>query len=114
MLRVAFAFAGVGCAMSLWPFVAQMNPNRGTPPPEVTEVDLRSIRPGQTKMVQWRSVPVLIRNRTPLEIQLARTTVLTDLPDRLARNDALPATTLADDGNRTKPGRDNWLVVVGL
>jgi ubiquinol-cytochrome c reductase iron-sulfur subunit len=99
--------------MTLWPFVDQMNPNRGTPPPEVKDVDLNLIQPGQTRMVQWRSVPVFIRNRTPQETQLARSRAVADLPDRLARTHGLPANTPADDSNRTR-GQDNWLVVVGL
>jgi ubiquinol-cytochrome c reductase iron-sulfur subunit len=54
-VQAAQAFVGVSGAAVLWPFIAQMNPNNGTPPPEVKEVDLSSIRPGQTMTVQWRN-----------------------------------------------------------
>lgn len=42
IIQVAQAFAGVGSAAALWPFIAQMNLNSATPPPEVKEVDLNS------------------------------------------------------------------------
>jgi ubiquinol-cytochrome c reductase iron-sulfur subunit len=112
--QVACAFVGVGCGIALWTFVHQMNPNRAAPPPEVNDVDLRPIQPGQTRLVRWRAVPVFIRNRTPQEVRIARSSVVADLPDRFARNRQLPANTPADDRNRTKRGHDNWLVLVGL
>src|SRR5947207_8709207 len=59
-------------------------------------------------------MPILIRNRTPEEVQLARSSSLSELPDRLARNEALPKMATADDANRTKEGYENWLVVVGV
>jgi len=114
IVQAAQAFAGVGRAMALWPFVDQMNPHRGTPGPEVKEVDLSSIRPGETISVSWRGMPILIRNRTPEEVRMARSAHLSGLPDRFARNEALPGRASADDTNRTKEGHDNWLVVVGV
>jgi ubiquinol-cytochrome c reductase iron-sulfur subunit len=114
IVQTALAFVGVGGAMALWPFVDQMNPNRATPPPETKDVDLSAVQPGQTISVQWKGAPVLIRNRTSKEVRTARGTPLSDLPDRFARNDGLPKTASADDANRTKPGHDNWIVVVGL
>lgn len=76
-------------------------------------MDLQPIRPGQTILVQWRGTPILLRNRTPEEVRIARSAAAADLPDRFARNQALPRSAPADDANRTKPGHDNWLVVVG-
>jgi ubiquinol-cytochrome c reductase iron-sulfur subunit len=114
IVQTAQAFVGVGTAAVLWPFVAQMNPNKGSPPPEVKEVDLTSIQPGQMITVQWRGAPILIRHRTPEEVAIARIARASQLPDRFARNDALPSNAPADDVNRTKVGHDNWLVVVGL
>jgi ubiquinol-cytochrome c reductase iron-sulfur subunit len=114
IIQAAGAFIGVGITVALWPFIDQMNPNNGTPPSEVTDVDLLPIQPGQMISVLWKGKPIFIRNRTWQELQLARATPLTDLPDRLARNEALPETTLANDSNRTKEGYENWLVVVGL
>jgi ubiquinol-cytochrome c reductase iron-sulfur subunit len=114
MVQAACTFAGVGGAMALWPLVDQMNPGPATPPPEVKEVDLSAIQPGETISVAWRGLPVLIRNRTPREVQSARATPVSHLRDRFARNAALPKNASADNGNRTKEGHDNWLVVVGV
>ena len=114
IIQAAQGFVGVGSALALWPFIDQMNPHKGTPGPEVREVDLSAIRPGQTISVPWRGMPILIRNRTPEEVRIARKSSASELPDRFARNEALPTTAAADDANRTKDGHDNWLVVIGV
>jgi len=114
IVLTASVFVAIGGAAALWPFVAQMNPNRGTPPREVADVDLAPIRLGQTITVMWRRLPIFIRKRTQAEVELARGTPLGDLPDRLARNEMLPEKALAHDSNRTIEGHDNWLVVVGV
>jgi len=114
IVQAAGAFAAVGGACALWPLIDQMNPNSATPQPVTTDVDLRAIPPGQSVSVPWRGKPVFIRNRTREEVQLARSTPVSDLPDPFARNEALPERTLASDENRTKEGHENWLVVVGL
>jgi len=114
IVQAAYAFAGVGSVVAVWPLIDQMNPNTATPPPEVRDVDLSSIQPGQTVSVPWRGRPVSIRHRTSEEVQLARSTALSDLPDPFARNEALPERTPASDANRTKEGHDNWLVVVSV
>jgi len=114
LVQTAGAFVGVGCAAALWPFIDQMNPNSATPPPEVTDVDLAPIAPGQAISVRWRGLPIFVRNRTREEVQHARSTPLSDLRDQLARNEALSRKAPAYDTNRTKEGRDNWLVVVGV
>ena len=112
--QMAGAFVAVGSAAALWPFIDQMNPNGATPPLEVTDVDLAPIAPGQAISVRWRGMPVFVRNRTREEMEQARDMPLSDLRDRFARNEALPAKALANDANRTKEGHDNWLVVVGV
>jgi ubiquinol-cytochrome c reductase iron-sulfur subunit len=114
IIHAAQGFVGVGSGLALWPFIDQMNPHKGTPGPEVREVDLSAIRPGQTITVPWRGTPVLIRHRTPEEVRIARKISPSDLPDRLARNEALRKTAPADDANRTKEGHSNWLVVIGV
>ena len=114
IIQAAQGFVAVGSTLALWPFIHQMNPNKGTPGPEVREVDVIAIRPGQTITVPWRGMPVLIRNRTPEEVRIARASSSSEFPDRLARNEALPKTAPADDANRTKEGHDNWLVVIGV
>ena len=114
IVQAAAAFVSVGGALSLWPFIDQMNPNSATPPLAVTDVDLAPIAPGQMILVTWRGKPIFIRHRTEAEVRLARSTPLTELRDRYARNEALPEKTPAADENRTQEGHDSWLVVVGL
>src|SRR5690606_10840912 len=62
------AFAAVGGAMALWPFIAQMNPDASTQALASVEVDLTPVQPGQAITVMWRGKPVFIRNRTPEDI----------------------------------------------
>jgi ubiquinol-cytochrome c reductase iron-sulfur subunit len=64
--------------------------------------------------VSWRGKPVFIRNRTPEEVKKAVDVKLADLSDKSARNDAMPEKAPAVDTNRTKKGKENWLVLVGI
>lgn len=96
------AFAAVGGAVALWPFIAQMNPDASTQALASVEVDLTPVQTGQAITVMWRGKPVFIRNRTPEEIQIAEQTPLGDLPDPEA------------DRARIKKGHENWLVLVGI
>jgi ubiquinol-cytochrome c reductase iron-sulfur subunit len=108
------AFALVGGAAALWPFVAQMNPDAGAMAMATTEVDLAPVKEGQAITVLWRGKPVFIRNRTQEEIVTAEKTPLDQLPDISARNDKLPEDTPADDSNRIVQGKPNWLVLIGI
>ncbi len=110
----AQAFAAVGAAVALWPFIHQMNPDASTQALASTEVDLSPVKQGQAITVLWRGKPVFIRNRTPDEIEAAKAVKLADLKDPVARNDALPDSARATDENRTKSGKENWLVMVGI
>jgi ubiquinol-cytochrome c reductase iron-sulfur subunit len=96
--------AGVGGAASLWPFIQQMNPDASTQALASTEVDLAPIQKGQAITAMWRGKPVFIRNRTEAEVKAAKDTPVADLPDR----------TNASDTARTKKGKENWLVLVGV
>lgn len=96
------AFAAVGGALALWPFIHQMNPDAGALALASTEVDLTPIKQGQAITVTWRGKPVFIRNRTTQEVETAREVPLRDLPDPQA------------DAARVKKGHDNWLVLVGI
>ncbi len=100
--------------MSLWPFIQQMNPDASTQAMASTEVDLAPVKEGQAITVVWRGKPVFIRNRTKEEIQKALATPIEDLRDQSARNDALPERAPATDTNRTKKGKENWIVLVGI
>jgi len=110
----AQAFAGVGAAMALWPFIQQMNPDASTQAAASIEVDLSPVKEGQAITVLWRGKPVFVRHRTKEEITKATEVKVADLVDPNARNDALPERTPATDLNRTKKGKENWLVLVGI
>ena len=110
----ALSFAGVGGAISLWPFIQQMNPDASTQALASTEVDLAPIKEGQAITVMWRGKPVFIRNRTKDEIAQAAAAKATELVDLSARNGALAEKAAADDANRVKKGKENWLVLVGI
>lgn len=98
------SFAGVGGAATLWPFIQQMNPDASTQALASTEVDLSPIKEGQAITVMWRGKPVFIRNRTAAEVKAAQTVAVAELSDRAQANDA----------QRTKKGKENWLVLVGI
>ena len=110
----AGSWAAVGAAATLWPLVQQMNPDASTQALASIEVDLAPIKEGQAITVMWRGKPVFIRNRTRAEIEKATATKVSDLPDKSARNDALPETAPATDANRVKKDKPNWLVLVGV
>lgn len=111
---LAQAFAGVGAAVALWPFIHQMNPDASTQALASIEVDLSPVKPGQAITVSWRGKPVFIRNRTKEEVAEAKAVKVAELKDPLARNEALPERTPATDLNRTKKDKENWLVLVGI
>jgi len=108
------AFAAVGGAAVLWPFIQQMNPDASALALASVEVDLTPVKLGQAITVMWRGKPVFIRNRTPDEIKQAQDVKLDDLRDQHAENDALPESARAADADRVKAGKENWLVLVGV
>jgi ubiquinol-cytochrome c reductase iron-sulfur subunit len=108
------AFLTIGAAAALWPAIDQMNPDASALSLASIDVDLTPIQVGQAATFMWRGKPIFIRNRTPAEIEKAKQTPLQALKDKDARimgaSTELPAT----DENRTKPGRENWLVMIGI
>lgn len=98
------AFFAVGGALSLWPFIHQMNPDAGALALASIEVDLKPVKEGQAITVQWRGKPVFIRNRTKKEIEEAKAVKPNELPDAVN----------AADTDRTKKGHENFLVLVGV
>jgi ubiquinol-cytochrome c reductase iron-sulfur subunit len=110
----AQAFAGVGAALALWPFINQMNPDASMQALASVEVDLSPVKEGQAITVSWRGKPVFIRNRTQKEVEEAKEVKLADLPDPYARNEDLPDSARATDLNRTKKDKENWIVVIGI
>lgn len=108
------AFAAVGAASLVWPFISQMNPDASAKALASTEIDLAPVKEGQAITVMWRGKPVFIRNRTAEEIAAAEKVELSELPDPEARNSARPVTDPATDANRVVEGHKNWLVLVGI
>ena len=95
--------AAVGGAATLVPLIAQMNPDASTIAAGApVEVDLAPIAEGQVIKVFWRGQPIFISHRTKKEIDEARNVQLSSLPDPQA------------DKDRVKPGKDEWLVLVGI
>lgn len=114
LILAGSAFVAVGGAVSLWPFIDQMNPDAGAQALASIEVDIAPIKEGQAITVLWRGKPVFIRHRTAEEIQAADAVPMDELVDEYARNEALPADALATDVNRTKSGHEKWLIMVGI
>ena len=96
------AVAVVGAAGVAWPLIDQMNPDASALALSSIEVDVSAVEPGQSITVKWRGKPVFIRNRTDKEVEEAKAVPLAELRD--------PQT----DEERTKPGHENMLVMVGI
>ncbi|MEM9030844.1 MAG: ubiquinol-cytochrome c reductase iron-sulfur subunit [Pseudomonadota bacterium] len=96
------AFFAVGGAVSLWPFIDQMNPDANAVALSTIEIDVSPIESGQAITVMWQGKPVFIRNRTEEEVSQSKAVPLADLPDPQS------------DAQRTKSGKENWLVMIGI
>jgi ubiquinol-cytochrome c reductase iron-sulfur subunit len=97
------AVAAVGGAAALVPLISQMNPDASTVAAGAPiEVDLAPIADGQIVKVFWRSKPIFIFHRTAKEIEEAKKVPVNSLPDP------------ESDAQRTKPGHEPWLVVIGI
>lgn len=97
---VTTAFVGMGVGAIAWPFIASMQPARDVLALSSTDVDIAPVAEGMAVTVMWRGKPVFVRNRTPAEVQEARTVPLSQLPD--------PAT------DQSRVQKDQWLIVVGI
>jgi ubiquinol-cytochrome c reductase iron-sulfur subunit len=96
----AAAFATVGAAVALWPFIASMNPAADVVAHAALEVDLAPIALGQRITVRWRGQPVFIDHRTPEQIRAARRDDSANLRD--------------PQRDRARTIRPEWLVVIGI
>ena len=106
--------AVVGAAATAWPFIDQMQPDASTLALATIEVDVSALEPGMSLTAKWRGRPVFIRNRTPEEVEAARTVALAELKDPLSRNANLPPDTPATDEDRSAgEGKENWIVMIG-
>src|SRR3546814_5336515 len=76
------AFAAVGTAMAVWPFIDQMNPAADVLALASIEVSIADIPVGQSIKVKWRGKPVFIRHRNEEEIKEAESAPMSALTDR--------------------------------
>jgi ubiquinol-cytochrome c reductase iron-sulfur subunit len=106
--------AAVGAALTVWPFIDQMNPDAAALALAQVEVDISALEPGMSLTVKWRGKPVFIRNRTEKEIEESKAVPVSSLPDPVARNANLPASAEATDANRAADGREAWLIQIGI
>ncbi len=103
MIHIAAAAAAGGGAVAVaWPFIDQMNPSSDTLALASIEQDISKVVLGQQLVVKWRGKPVFVRHRTPAEIA------------RAVADDHAPMRDPATDAQRTKPGHEEWLIVIGV
>ncbi len=102
LTTTAYTAAGVGAVCALLPFVDSMNPSDDVQALASIEVDISNIAEGQEKKVMWRGKPVFIKHRTKQEIEEAKSVPLIELKDP------------EEDAKRVKPGKEQWLVTVGI
>jgi ubiquinol-cytochrome c reductase iron-sulfur subunit len=112
LLIATGAFAAVGAAATVWPFIDQMNPDAAALALASIEVDISGVEQGQSIILNWRGKPVVIRYRTEKEMQEAQSVPLDELKDPVARNDNLAPDAPATDANRTIPGKEEWMVMI--
>jgi ubiquinol-cytochrome c reductase iron-sulfur subunit len=111
-----FATAGAGAVATgaaVWPLVNQMNPSADVQALSSIFVDVSAVEVGTQLTVKWLGKPVFIRRRTAEEIEAARATALTDLPDAKGENANKPDADAADQ-NRTLDEAGEWLVMMGV
>jgi len=99
---VTAASAAVGVGALAWPLIDSMNPSSDVLALSSVEFDLAPVPVGSAVTVVWRGKPVFVRHRSAEEIKLAQGVSPGQLADPAA------------DQDRVKPGKDQWLVVVGI
>ncbi len=98
----ALATVGVGAVAAVWPFIDQMNPAADTLALASIEYDISKVQLGSQALVKWRGKPVFVRHRTPKEIAEA------------VAADNTPMKEHALDATRHKPGKAEWLILIGV
>jgi ubiquinol-cytochrome c reductase iron-sulfur subunit len=111
-----YATAGAGAVATgaaVWPLVNQMNPSADVQALSSIRVDVSGIEVGTQLTVKWLGKPVFIRRRTQGEIDAARATAISDLPDGSAENANKPGADASDE-NRSLDESGEWLVMMGV
>jgi ubiquinol-cytochrome c reductase iron-sulfur subunit len=102
-IHIAAGAAAVGAtAMVVWPLINQMNPAADTLALASIEFDMTKVQEGQQVVIKWQGKPVFVRYRSPAELQRV-------IADDHAGDLKQPQT----DAERTKPGHEKYLVVLG-
>lgn len=112
-----YATTGAGAVATgaaVWPLVNQMNPSADVRALASITVDISDVQPGTQVTVSWRGKPVFIRYRTEPEVAIAQSEDVSGLPDTNARNPNTTAEALASDNNRSVPGHEQFLVMIGV
>lgn len=106
--------ATVATGAAVWPLINQMNPSADVQALSSIRVDVGGVSEGTQITVKWLGKPVFIRKRTPGEIEQARAVDLSDLIDKVARNDNISGNVPATDENRALDEAGEWLVQMGV
>lgn len=104
----AGAMGVVGAACAAWPMINSMNPAADTLAMSTTEVDVSSLKEGQSMTVVWRGKPVFIHYRTQAQIDEALAVNIADLRDPQTDQERFKQSTF---GGKYMP---QFLVVVGV
>jgi ubiquinol-cytochrome c reductase iron-sulfur subunit len=113
-LYVATGAAGaIATGAAVWPLVNQMNPSADVQALASIQVDVSGVAEGSQITVLFLGKPVFIRRRTAEEIEAARATPISDLPDPDSRNANRPGADAADE-NRTLDEAGEWLLMTGV
>ena len=102
MVLASCGLGAVGAACVAWPLIDSMNPSADVLAQSSVEIDISNVAPGTQKKAMWRGKPIFIYRRTPEQIAQANSVNVKDLRD--------PQT----DQQRTLPGHEEWLVVIGV
>jgi ubiquinol-cytochrome c reductase iron-sulfur subunit len=113
-LIVTFAgrFAIVGAAIAAWPLISSLGPSSDVlASANPLDVDLSHLGPSSQTVVRWRSLPIFIARRTPLELKVLAESQDTSLL-RDPNSDERQQPSYAKNWHRSiKP---EYLVLVGI
>lgn len=100
-IHIAAGAMAVGAgAMVAWPLINQMNPAADTLALSTIEFDTSKVQEGQQVVITWQGKPVFVRNRSAAELA------------KVVQEGAV-GTPAQTDAERTKPGHEAMLVVIG-
>jgi ubiquinol-cytochrome c reductase iron-sulfur subunit len=108
LILTAGAMGAVGACCAAYPLIQSMNPAADTLALSTTDVDLSSLKEGQSLTVVWQGKPVFIRYRTQQEIDEARAVPMNDLKNPQTDQERVAQSTF---GGKEMP---QWLIMVGI